>query len=111
MTQLAEVAQAHLTAALASPHGRSAELLLHDGVLRQTVIALRAGTELSEHNSPQAASLHLLTGRLRVSGLEETEVAAGSLVLLTHARHSVLALADSALLLTTVTGLPGSLST
>jgi quercetin dioxygenase-like cupin family protein len=103
MVRLADVAAAHLQSASSSPHGRSAELLLHDGALRQTVIALRAGTELAEHNSPHAASLQVLVGRVRVTGLESSEVAAGELALLTHARHAVLALESSAFLLTVVT--------
>lgn len=103
---LTGVASSHLAAARASAHGRSAELLLHDGVLRQSVIALTAGTELAEHNSPHAASLQAVLGRVRVTGIDEAEVAAGELVLLTHRRHAVMALEDSAFLLTTVTGLP-----
>jgi len=105
MTDLRDAAQTHLDAARASTHGRDAQLVVHDGVLRQTVLALVAGTELAEHNSPHAASLQVLVGRVRVTGVEESEVAAGSLVLLTHQRHAVLALEDSVFLLTTVTGL------
>jgi quercetin dioxygenase-like cupin family protein len=109
LTRLGEVAAAHLAQARTSDRGRSAELLLHDGVLRQSVIALRGGTELAEHNSPHAASLQVLTGRVRITGQDaaETLVAAGELALLTHARHAVLALEDSTFLLTTVTSLPG----
>ncbi|MCL3861107.1 cupin [Actinotalea sp. K2] len=105
MTDLVDVAAEHLAAARASKNGRSAQLLLHDGVLRQTVIALVAGTELAEHNSPHAASLQVLSGRVRVTGVDEAEVPAGRLVLLTHQRHAVAALEDSVFLLTTVTGL------
>lgn len=105
MTDLVTSAQEHLEAARRSAHGRDAQLVLHDGVLRQTVIALTEGTELAEHNSPHAASLQVLIGRVRVTGIEEAEVAAGHLVLLTHRRHAVLALEDSAFLLTTVTSL------
>jgi len=104
MTDLLETVGAQLDAARASTHGRSAQLVLHDGVLRQTVIALVAGTELAEHNSPPAASLHVLKGRVQVTGVEESEVETGTLVLLTHQRHAVLALEDSVFLLTTVTG-------
>ncbi|WP_432484921.1 cupin domain-containing protein [Kineococcus esterisolvens] len=106
MVDLRRVTDEHLGTARSSPHGRSAELLVHDGHLRQTLIALRAGEGLGEHNSPQAASLHVLTGRVRVSGDHETEVSTGELVVLTHQRHAVAAVEDSAFLLTTVTGLP-----
>lgn len=105
MAHLDERAAAHLRTAREDPRGRSAELLIHDGRLRQTIIALRAGTELGEHNSPHAASLQCLAGRVEVTGVDEPEVTAGELVLLTHERHSVLAHEDSVFLLTTVTGL------
>ncbi|WP_029288526.1 cupin [Cellulomonas sp. HZM] len=105
MTDLTEAVRTQLEAARASAHGRDAQLVAHDGVLRQTVLALTAGSELGEHNSPHAASLQVLTGRVRVTGLDESEVAAGHLVVLTHERHAVLALEDSVFLLTTVTSL------
>ncbi|MFI2754535.1 cupin [Cellulomonas sp. P22] len=104
MANLSLLAQSHLDAARASDHGRSAELLLHDGPLRQTVIALAAGTELAEHNSPSAASLQVLVGRVKVTGVEVDALVAGEIALLTHLRHAVLAEEDSVFLLTTVTG-------
>lgn len=107
MPRLDTLAQSHLQAALASENGRSAELLLRDGALRQSILALREGTELAEHNSPHAASLQVLVGRVRVTGVDEPALSAGELHLLTHQRHAVLALEDSVFLLTTVTGLPG----
>ncbi len=107
MPDLRQLADEHLEAARGSEHGRSADRILHDGHLRQSVIALVAGIELSEHNSPQAGTIHVLEGALRVTGLEEPEVSAGELVLLTHRRHAVTALEDSVFLLTTVTGLEG----
>ncbi|WP_255491687.1 MULTISPECIES: cupin [unclassified Actinotalea] len=105
LPDLADLTRSHLAAAHASPHGRSAELVLHDGVLRQTVIALTAGSELAEHNSPPAASVFVLAGRVRVTGMEVDEIAAGQLARLTHERHGVVAVEDSAFLLTTVTSL------
>ena len=104
MTDLVSLAQSHLEAAHASAHGRSAELIVRDGVLRQSVVALVAGTELAEHNSPPAASLQVLSGRLRVTGFDSPDLSAGELTVLTHERHAVTALEDSVFLLTTVTG-------
>ena len=104
MANLSLLAPSHLDAARASDHGRSAELLLHDGPLRQSLIALVSGTELAEHNSPHAASLQVLVGRLRVTGVESPALVAGEIALLTHLRHAVLAEEDSVFLLTTVTG-------
>ena len=109
MSHLTDLARYHLDAAHASPHGRSAELLLHDGVLRQSIIALTAGSSLGEHNSPDAASIQVLVGHVRVTGNEQSEVGAGELAVLTHHRHAVAADQDSVFLLTTVTSLPDSL--
>ncbi|QEO15584.1 cupin [Agromyces intestinalis] len=104
MADLTDLVQTHLAAALADERGRSAEVIVHDGPLRQALIALKSGVELSEHNSPAAASLQVLTGRVRVTGQEVTEITEGRVDALTHHRHSVLALEDSVLLRTTVTG-------
>ena len=107
MAHLDRSAAEHLAAARESPNGRSAELLVHDGVLRQSILALREGTELAEHNSPHAASLQVLVGRVQVTGIESTgPLVAGELTVLTHQRHAVAALEDSVFLLTTVTGVP-----
>lgn len=107
MTNLQQTAQAHLSHAQTDKHGRSSEVLVHDGPLRQSVLALLAGTELGEHNAPPAASLLVLHGSVRVttpSGHED--LAHGELRVLTHERHAVLALEDCAFLLTTVTSIP-----
>lgn len=87
-------------------HGRAAQLVAHDGPLRQSVVALVDGVRLAEHNSPPAASLQVLSGRVRVELGDDVqaEAATGELLVLTHERHAVLALEDSAFLLTTVTG-------
>ena len=77
-------------------NGRHAELLVSDGPLRQTVIALRRGVRLPEHNSPPAASMQVVRGSVRVTGQEEAELRAGDLE----------ALEDCAFLLTTVTSQP-----
>lgn len=107
MVNLTAVTDIHLRAALGAPNGRSAELVVRDGELRQSVIGLAAGTELAEHNAPHAATILVLRGRVRVSDARGgSDVAEGVLHVLTHERHAVLALEDSAFLLTTVTGLP-----
>ncbi|WP_338014708.1 LysR family transcriptional regulator [Agromyces mariniharenae] len=102
------LAQRHLDAALADEHGRSAELILRDGPMRQTIIALRDGVELAEHNSPAAASLQVLVGSVRVTGQDVTDIRDGRIEVLTHHRHAVLALEDAVFLLTTVTSVEGS---
>ncbi len=72
-----------------------------DHTLRQTVIALVAGADMSEHENPGEATLQVLVGRVRVdwhTGSGELE--AGDHAELPQERHSVLALQDSVILLT-----------
>lgn len=93
----------HLKRAAAATTGRSAETVYggHEHVLRQTLIALRAGTDLSEHENPGEATVQVLRGRVRLrSGDEEWEGMTGDLLLVPPARHSLEALEDSAVLLT-----------
>ena len=109
MANLKTIADTHLAKARNEDRGRSAELVAHDGPLRQSIIALREGVRLAEHNSPPAASLQVLEGRVRVELENEMqgEFEAGELWILTHERHAVLALTDAVFLLTTVTSQPG----
>lgn len=110
MEDLTALAEAHLTLAHQDEHGRSAHLFVHDGPLRQSVIALTAGTVLDEHNAPPAASLHVLHGLVRLEEAEGDgaayELRSGQLMRVPQARHSVRALHDSVLLLTAVTRVP-----
>lgn len=73
----------------------------HERVLRQTVIALVAGAELGEHENPGEATIYVLKGAVRlVSGEQNWEARAGDLLVVPDARHSLVAVADSAVLLT-----------
>ncbi|GAA1490824.1 hypothetical protein [Brachybacterium sacelli] len=89
-------------------NGRHAELLINDGPLRQTVIALQQGVRLNEHNSPPAASVQVIRGVVKITGEEEAVLETGHVEALTHHRHAVEALEDSVFLLTTVTSVPGA---
>ncbi|GAA2885929.1 cupin domain-containing protein [Streptomyces mexicanus] len=96
-------AREHLERAAASPTGRSAETVYggHEHTLRQTLIALRAGTTLAEHENPGEATVLVLRGRVRLySGGQAWEGMAGDLLLVPPARHSLEALEDAAALLT-----------
>ncbi|MGW6128756.1 cupin [Cellulomonas sp. NPDC055163] len=72
MPDLQTLTWRHLEAAQQAPNGRSAERVVHDGELRQTVIALAAGQELGEHNAPHAATLQVLHGLVRVTSSSVT---------------------------------------
>lgn len=73
----------------------------HEHRLRQVVIALTEGNGLAEHESPPEATLHVLSGRVRLSTADEAwEGGAGDLCPIPAARHALAALADSAVLLT-----------
>ena len=90
-----------LAEATSADAGRAARTLPHpvDG-LRQTVIALRAGAALGEHESPGPASLLVLRGRVRlVAGEQSTELAAHRFSPVPDRRHSLHADADSVVLL------------
>ena len=107
MHHVTETADRILARAKEAPHGRHAEILVREGPLRQSMLAIAAGSELEEHNSPPAGSIYLLRGAIRVTGEETTDIGAGELHTLTHYRHAVKAIEDSVFLLTTVTGIEG----
>jgi len=98
-----ELARTHLEEAKLDGNGRSSHLFLHEGPLRQTVMALTAGSRLSEHVSPGAASLFVVTGRIRLTSAETTlDLAQGQLAAIPYTRHAVEAVEDSTVVLTTV---------
>lgn len=89
---------------LAATHsGHAADTVVggHERVLRQTVIGLIEGAELAEHENPGEATVLVLRGRVRMSSSGQSwEGRPGDLLKVPDARHSLLALADSAVLLT-----------
>ncbi|MFF8993650.1 cupin domain-containing protein [Streptomyces sp. NPDC014983] len=96
-------ADEHLERAAAASTGRSAETLYggREHTLRQTLLALRAGTTLAEHENPGESTVLVLRGRVRLhSGDETSEGVAGDLLVVPPARHSLEALEDAAALLT-----------
>ncbi|HEX6499304.1 MAG TPA: cupin domain-containing protein [Micromonosporaceae bacterium] len=96
-------AREHLERARAGSSGRSSETVYggHEHVLRQTVVAMIAGTSLSEHENPGEATLQVLTGRVRLtSGDTSWDGRDGDLIAIPQARHSVHAVEDCAFLLT-----------
>lgn len=100
---LTELADEQLAGARTASSGRAAHTV-HGGrehLLRQTVIALVAGQELAEHESPGQATLQVLRGRVRVSTAgEEWRGIAGDFLVLPSERHGLHAEDDAVVLLT-----------
>ena len=77
----------------------------HEKILRQTVIGMIKGSHLGEHASPGDATIHVLSGRVRlIVGSDSWDGRAGDLLILPGERHSVEALEDCAFLLTVAKG-------
>lgn len=100
---LAALAREHLEAARAVRSGRSAHTVYggHEYSLRQTLIALTAGSELDEHESPGEATLQVLVGRVRLTNADaHWDGTVGDHIVIPRSRHGLKALEDSAVLLT-----------
>lgn len=99
---LTALARVQLEQARAAASGRSAKTVWggHERILRQTLIALTAGSALSEHENPGEATVQVLTGRVRLDADgHEWEGRAGDLLLIPPSRHALHALEDSVILL------------
>jgi quercetin dioxygenase-like cupin family protein len=84
--------------------GRAAQTIFggHEHFLRQTVIALVGGRETSVHRSPGEATLQVLQGQIKVTAGDATwEGAIGDFVIVPAGTHSVLAVEDAVMLLST----------
>jgi len=95
--QLIVARQAHSGRAARTIHGG------HEHALRQTVLALLAGRELAEHDSPGEATLQVLCGHVRLTTTSHAwEAMAGDHLTIPPERHALAALEDSVVLLTVV---------
>jgi quercetin dioxygenase-like cupin family protein len=97
------LARQQLQAARSASSGRAADTVFggHEKVLRQTVIAMTAGTVLSEHDNPGDATVYVIRGRVRMLvGDDSWQARTGDLLIVPNARHSLEAEEDAAVLLT-----------
>ena len=102
-SSLTALARELLASAKTKSSGRSARTVYggHERVLRQTMVALTAGSSLDEHDNPGAATVHVIAGTLVLgAGDVSWEGSPGDHLVVPLARHSVEALEDSAFLLT-----------
>jgi quercetin dioxygenase-like cupin family protein len=100
---LTALVRQHLENARAAASGRSAHTVYggHEHVLRQTLIALRAGSDLDEHENPGEATVQVLHGRVTlVAGDTRWNGSPGDLMTVPDSRHALEAVEDSVVLLT-----------
>ncbi|WP_022883487.1 cupin domain-containing protein [Glaciibacter superstes] len=102
-TSLTALARHELEIATGRPSGRSAKTVYggHQRVLRQTIVALRAGESLAEHDNPGEATVHVLQGRVLLSSGDDSWSGwIGDLLIVPQAAHTLDALENSVILLT-----------
>lgn len=82
--------------------GHTARTLVRESDMRIVLIVMKAGARLAEHEASDTASIHALTGHLRLRLPDAlTELQSGRLLVLERGlRHDVEAVVDSAFLLT-----------
>src|SRR5215212_11705208 len=100
---LTALAREHLETARAAASGRSAHTVYggHEHSLRQTLMALKAGSGLDDHESPGEATLQVLHGRVRVTNSSSGwDGSPGDHIILPRVRHGLHAVEDSVVLLT-----------
>lgn len=98
---LESVGTDQLDAARQSTNGRASRTLHSGARLRQTLIAMTAGTRLNEHQSPGDATVLCLHGQVTLhSGDRSVTVPKGTLLDVPPQRHDLVADVDSVVILT-----------
>ena len=102
---LTALARQQLELARTASSGRSSSTVYggHEHQLRQTMIALKAGQLLHEHENPGEATVHVLHGRVRrAAGDTSWNGSPGDLLVVPDARHTLEAVDEAVVLLTVV---------
>lgn len=98
---LESVGTDQMEAARQSSNGRAAKTVHSGHRLRQTLIAMTAGTRLAEHQSPGDATLLCLHGQVTLHiGERDVTVPEGNLLDIPPQRHDIVADSDSMIILT-----------
>ena len=86
--------------------GHTARTLVREPAMRVVLIVMKAGAKIAEHHAEETASIHALTGHLRLQLPRRTvDLAPGHvLVLSPQLAHDVEAINDAAFLLTLARG-------
>lgn len=97
------LAREQLKAAGLASSARAADTVYggHEKVLRQTVMGMLQGAEINERENHDEATIFVLSGRVILRTGEVSWTArTGSLLIVPEARHSLVAVEDSTLLIT-----------
>lgn len=104
-TSLTALARQQLEAAKNASSGRAAKTVYggHEHQLRQTIIAIRGGEKLAEHDNPGEATVQVITGRVTLSTAKASWSGwNGDLIIVPDAPHTLDADEDAVILLTVV---------
>lgn len=100
-THLGTAADELLADARGSEARRAARTVVTGTVQRATLIALAEGAEMAEHAAPPAATIHVITGQVRLHTRgREWILDGGQLAAIPPARHGLTAVTDAVVLLT-----------
>lgn len=94
-----------LEKARSSTAGRAAHMVSGGPatVMTQTVIALKQGSRLDEHENPGEATIHVLEGVVSIGAGEQSWVARkGDILTVPNVRHHLTATTDAVIFLTSV---------
>jgi quercetin dioxygenase-like cupin family protein len=85
-----------------APQDRIAKTLVKEGPIRLTLIALKQGAALAEHNAPGPCTVHFIKGKAVFTGGGQSNTVGPGTVLAfdTRVAHSVIAEVDCTFLLT-----------